>query len=833
MSVPDSLLRRLAEVTAEATQSDIAVVLISEGASLKVAAGHNVKTHGVLGASVPLGKTTFCGKTIAKDREAMLDDISKLPAPIRPAFELCGAKVVLGIPITGSESTGILLLGTSRYSYNESEILSAKNMAWLAAPMRAHDRLLNELSKEVNELRWLSRITDRISLEDGHDKVITAIAESASELLEADAVALYLLDDHTKRLNCAVSDRLPFALVEPKSDKQQSMLLDALGQSEPLSVPDLQQLPTESPLRELILDVNIRSVIGLQLRHRGKPIGLLVAMYRRPNAACERRMELCRVLALDAGVALNYSRLLEQSRCLVRDLEEANERLQQQAVHDGLTGLPNHRSFHQRLTEFVHRVGRYGETFSVAMLDVDHFKAYNDAYGHQEGDLALQQIAQIISKSLREADLPARYGGEEFAIIMPHTSKTLARIGVERIRKAIDTFVFRNGKLTISGGIAECPSDGVTANEVLEKADRALYHSKLTGRNRVCLWATSPEDNISAESSSEGRVVTVLVVENDREARRAMESALHQAGYELSRASSTQEAIGLLRSQKFDIMLSDSLILGTEGMQVLGLASSIHPMMPIVVTTAPSMANEARQAMRHGITDLLVKPFNVQELPVVIERNLERKRIERQMLLEKSTGILLQAIDALVAAIDAKDSLTAGHTARVTHISLAIADTLGLPSEERYTLELAARLHDIGKLSLPDSALNKPGRLSDEEWAAMQRHPLVGSQIVGAIEELSYISTIVRHHHERLDGNGYPDGLQGEAIPFLSRIIAVADAFEAMTSERSYRQRMTTDEATSELRRCVGTHYSEEIVEALVESLKSGAIEEETECDAA
>jgi HD-GYP domain-containing protein (c-di-GMP phosphodiesterase class II) len=233
--------------------------------------------------------------------------------------------------------------------------------------------------------------------------------------------------------------------------------------------------------------------------------------------------------------------------------------------------------------------------------------------------------------------------------------------------------------------------------------------------------------------------------------------------------------------------------------------------------------------MRHGVTDLLVKPFNEHELPVVIERNLERKRLERQMLLEKSTGILLQAIDALVAAIDAKDHLTAGHTTRVTHLALAIADTLGLPSEERYTLELASRLHDIGKISLPDSALNKPGALSDEEWLAMQRHPAVGSQIVGSIEELSYIATIVRHHHERLDGKGYPDGLQGEAIPFLSRIITVADAFEAMTSERSYRQKMTTEEAIAELRRCVNTHYSADIVEAFVESLRIGALDDQFE----
>jgi diguanylate cyclase (GGDEF)-like protein len=582
-----------------------------------------------------------------------------------------------------------------------------------------------------------------------------------------------------------------------------------------------------------VLDISIRSLLGLQLKHRGKPVGLLVAFYRRPDAPSAVRAELRKALAQNIGVALTYSSLLEQSRTLVRELEAANARLEMQAVQDGLTGLANHRAFHQRLAEHVHRVGRYHEVFTLAMLDVDHFKSYNDAYGHQEGDVALQQIAAIISGQLRESDIAARYGGEEFAIILPQTSKAGARVAVERIRTQIDTHEFPNGKLTVSAGIAECPLDGVTANVVLEKADRALYHAKLTGRNRVCLWATSQERRPAEDADTETRPLSVLVVEHDREARQTMESALARAGYDLHRACSSQEAIRLLRSRKFDIMLSDALILSTEGQQVLGLASAIHPTMPIVLTTAASMAGAARDAMRHGVTDLLVKPFSEHELPVVIERNIERKRIERQMLLEKSTGILLQAIDALVAAIDAKDRMTAGHSARVTDYSLAIADALGLPSEERYTLELAARLHDIGKLSLPDSALNKSGRLTDAEWAAMRRHPSVGSQIVGSIEELSYVATVVRHHHERLDGQGYPDGLEGEAIPFLSRIIAVADAFEAMTSDRAFRQKRSVEEAIAELRRCVGTHYSPEIVQALAASVNMGSAQSQPLDDAA
>ncbi len=831
MSVPDSLLNRIAGTAAVATKSEVAIITVTDRQDniIRVVGGHNINVRGITGSIIHVDAESFCGVVTSTGQYAVTRNLAQLPTPVRTPMECCGVKTVLAVPVkneTNGTTSGVLFLGSRRFSNEHQAAETAQAIALLVGQSYDNERLLFELIHEVHDLKWLASITDRIRLEDSHDQVVGAVLESGCEVLDADAVILFTLNDDSPKLKLAASHGLPSSIIRADNTTQHRLLLDTLDMVDPLVIQDTQQLSESDPWKEMVLDVTVRSILVVQLRHHGSPIGLLLVLYKRPGAAGERKTELCRLLAADAAVALNYSRVLDQSRALIHELETVNARLEQQAVQDGLTGLANHRAFHQRLTEFVHRVGRYGESFSVAMLDVDHFKAYNDAYGHQEGDLALQQIARMISEEIRESDIAARYGGEEFAVILPHTPKSHGRIALERIRKAIDNFQFPNGKLTISGGIAECPVDGVTPNEVLEKADRALYHAKLTGRNRVCLWAASPDDQTKTETVGDGKNVSVLVVEYDQDARAALEHALKQAGYDLHRASTTNEAIDLLRSRKFDIMLSDALILGTDGMQILGLASSIHPMMPIVLTTVPSMAGVARQAMQHGVTDLLVKPFNELELPVVIERNLERKRLERQMLLEKSTGILLQAIDALVAAIDAKDRLTAGHTAKVTHIALAIADTLGLPSEERYTLELAARLHDIGKLSLPDSALNKPGALSDEEWAAMQRHPAVGSQIVGAIEELSYIATIVRHHHERLDGKGYPDGLQGEAIPFLSRIIAVADAFEAMTSERSYRQRMTPQEAIEELRRCVGTHYSSDIVEALVESLRLGALED-------
>jgi putative two-component system response regulator len=257
--------------------------------------------------------------------------------------------------------------------------------------------------------------------------------------------------------------------------------------------------------------------------------------------------------------------------------------------------------------------------------------------------------------------------------------------------------------------------------------------------------------------------------------------------------------------------------------------SAIHPDMPIVLIAQELSVEASREALRRGASDMLIVPHDLAELlPAVIERNLERCRLEKRRLTQKSTGIMLQTIEALVAAIDAKDHCTVGHSQRVTALALAISDELDISNEERYALELAAKLHDIGKLGLPDGALNKQSPLTQEEWLAMREHPSLGSRIVGAIDDLAYVSTVIRHHHERLDGTGYPDGLKGPAIPYLARIIAVADSYEAMTSERAHRGRLTPSEAVQQLQLESGKHCSPEIIEILRRHLvASGEIPEE------
>lgn len=185
---------------------------------------------------------------------------------------------------------------------------------------------------------------------------------------------------------------------------------------------------------------------------------------------------------------------------------------------------------------------------------------------------------------------------------------------------------------------------------------------------------------------------------------------------------------------------------------------------------------------------------------------------------------LHEFVDALSTAVDAKDPYTHGHSERVAHLAIAIASTMGLTCEQQSNLHIGAHLHDVGKIGVPDAVLRKPGRLTDEEYAAIKMHSIIGYNIVRKVRILHPVAAIVRSHHERMDGRGYPDGLQGEEIPIEARIVAVADSYDAMTSQRLYKVCVSSAEAVNEVKRCAGTQFDADVVEALVQLFARGAL---------
>lgn len=312
-----------------------------------------------------------------------------------------------------------------------------------------------------------------------------------------------------------------------------------------------------------------------------------------------------------------------------------------------------------------------------------------------------------------------------------------------------------------------------------------------------------------------------LLIVDDMEAMRlALEDSLRFQGYDVVSVASGEEALELLHSEQFDLLLTDQAMPGLSGIELAEVTARIHPDMPIVLLTGHTDVELAKASLQRGASDFVTKPVNIHELPIVIERNLTRHRLLVTRLKDHQAQVLFEALKALASAVDAKDPYTARHSMRVTRLSLILADALGVSADEKYVLELSAWMHDVGKIGVPDHILTKGSALTKAEFEIMKMHAPKGGEIVGHIEELTRVADVIRHHHERLDGRGYPDGLRGAAIPLLSRVILIADAFEAMTSDRSYRPCGGRPRALEELRRHVGTQFDPELVDVFVRKIE-------------
>jgi len=427
------------------------------------------------------------------------------------------------------------------------------------------------------------------------------------------------------------------------------------------------------------LQQGIRSVVYLPLNVTGRIIGNLILASRQPNAYTRRQIKLLEKVASQIAAPVENAQLYT--------------RLEQKSRIDELTGLFNRRHFEEQLKEEVSRHSRYGHVFSIFMLDLDNFKAYNDTYGHPAGDTLLSQIGKIIKGSVRNVDQAFRYGGDEFVIIVPQTTGEDAYVVAERVRVQIAKAMEKQAiAVTASIGLANYPADGVVTDELVDVADNALYHAKRAGGNRILL-----SSDALSESPDEG---------------------------------------------------------GVHG----------------------------TYAKRNG----------------------------------------LSAVYALVSVVEAKDPYIYGQSRRVNTYAMALAEAIGLSPDQVANVSIAALLHDIGKIGIPDKVLNKKGKLNEEDWRAIKTHPELGATIIRNIPRLVPCVNIVLYHHERWDGSGYPKGLKGEDIPIEARILAIADTFEAMTSARPYRPALPLEEIIKQLKQGAGLHFDPKLVEVFIGIVEAG-----------
>jgi putative nucleotidyltransferase with HDIG domain len=302
---------------------------------------------------------------------------------------------------------------------------------------------------------------------------------------------------------------------------------------------------------------------------------------------------------------------------------------------------------------------------------------------------------------------------------------------------------------------------------------------------------------------------------------------LRRAGYICHTAVNTPDALETLRKSHVALVLSDIWMPGPDGIELLRRVKILEPDTAVVMVTAVSDRQSAVTAMRLGADDYLVKPYNLDEVLISVRRALERRRLilenkvyqrELENLVAQRTHELQQShqatLDALIAALDLRDGGTGDHSQRVTEYALAIGRELGVDTAQLNALRQGALLHDIGKIGVPDGILRKPGRLTPDEQVLMRQHPRLGYQILQGVPFLGGALNIIYYHHERYDGTGYPDGLAGEEIPLGARIFAVVDAYDAMTSHRSYRTPISYEGALMELQHCAGSQFDPGVVEA-------------------
>lgn len=368
---------------------------------------------------------------------------------------------------------------------------------------------------------------------------------------------------------------------------------------------------------------------------------------------------------------------------------DIREELQRQAALDGLTGVYNHRSFYFFLDEYFDKAKKENKDLTLIMIDVDFFKYYNDAYGHQKGDLVLIKIAKVIEEAVMGIGICARYGGDEFSVLLNDID---GRSGIEvgeTIKNKVEEMDFEGanilpkGRLTISVGIASYPDNANNKEQLLQRADEALYKAKYTNTSRVELYYSVFDE------------------------------------------------------------------------------------------------------IQHSLQDR-----------------------------EKD---LLNSMRTLLMVVNAKDRYTYGHSERVMNYAVQIGRRMAMWEWEIQDLTVGALLHDIGKIEVPREILNKPGKLTKQEWESVKHHTIWGADMIRPISSLSGAVEIVLHHHENYDGSGYPNGLQRNQIPMGARILRLADSFDAMTSNRPYKHTLTFKEAVEDIRNYCGVYYDPEVFEAFLE----------------
>lgn len=325
----------------------------------------------------------------------------------------------------------------------------------------------------------------------------------------------------------------------------------------------------------------------------------------------------------------------------------------------------------------------------------------------------------------------------------------------------------------------------------------------------------NPDKNNNIDDIKEQKS-TVLIVDDDPRSRKLIEAYLFSQDYNIITAGDGTEAMQKLKNNSVDLIVLDVMLPGISGYEVckrVKLDSDLR-LIPIVMMSSLDDKEDKIKGIQAGTDDFLTKPIDAQEITVRVKSLLRVRHLNEQ--LEKVENILF----TLAKALEAKDPYTEGHSERVGELAKKLAKEVGLGEDAREALDKAAKIHDIGKVGVPETILNKPGPLTKEEFNYIKKHVVLSEQICAPLRSMRGILGIIRHHHENYNGKGYPYGLKGEDIPLEARILSIVDAYDAMTSDRPYRKRLPQDEVIKRLKEGSGTQWDPKLVDLFINMIE-------------
>ena len=490
-------------------------------------------------------------------------------------------------------------------------------------------------------------------------------------------------------------------------------------------------------------------------------------------------------------------------------LQETTESYRAKLYHDVLTGTYNRRYYEDIASRIVGPAG-------IALMDVDDFKICNDTYGHHAGDVALKTVASAIQSCIRSSDLLIRYGGDEFLLVLPGIPGDFLQTKLEQICTAAQMASvpgYPHFRVSLSiGGTMQAITDSM--ENAVRRADRLMYQAK--GRKNAVM-VELPENALTAQEELVEEKPQILLVD-DSEMNRLILAEILQGDYRILEAKDGRECMDALQAEagNLALVLLDINMPVMDGFEVLKAMNANHTIedIPVIMISSDDSDAAIRRSYELGASDYVNRPFDARIVYRRVTNTIKLYAKQRRLVQmvsdqirarENNTDTLVGGLSHIVEFRNGESGAHVLHIRIITelllHRLLEISSQYPITAEQQDNIPLASALHDIGKIGIDEKILNKPGKLTPEEFEVVKTHSMLGAEMLHQLENfneqplLQTAYEITRWHHERWDGRGYPDGLKGDAIPISAQLVALADVYDALTSERCYKKAFSHEKA--------------------------------------